>query len=266
MTGERDRVFSSIHKRQHGRLMSENQSADSKLVEYRRTRDRALRDQIVAAHLGLAYSIARRFERRGEERDDLRQVALMALVRAVERFDPSRGLTFPTFAAPTISGTLKKHLRDKTWLVRPPRRLNERSLEAVAVREQLTATLGRLPTFDEVGTAGGWSRDEVEEAIVVATTHRLYAREALGSGDVSETLEIADEFKRVTDRLTLIGLLKELNPRERQIVGLRYLNDMTQREIADQFGVSPMRVSRLLSRSMDIMRKTARQRKLSTTA
>src|SRR5215510_14182577 len=130
--------------------MSEKWSTNSKLVEYRTTRDRALRNQAIAAHLGLAYSIARRFEGRGEERDDLRQVALVALVEAVERFDPSRGVTIATFAVPTISGALKRHLRDHTWLVRPPRSLNERSVEAIAVRERLTGTLRRPPTLDEV--------------------------------------------------------------------------------------------------------------------
>ena len=118
--------------------------------DYRRTGDRRLRDRLVEAHVGLAYSIARRFEGRGEERDDLQQVALVALLQAVDRFDPSRGLAFSTFAQPTISGTLKRHLRDRTWLVRLPRALNERVLAVAKTEEHLTGTLRRTPTGEEI--------------------------------------------------------------------------------------------------------------------
>jgi RNA polymerase sigma-B factor len=240
--------------------MSEDRWSGAEFVEYRRTRDRELRDRIVGAHLGLAYSIARRFEGRGEERDDLRQVALIALVQALERFDPSRGLAFATFAAPTITGTLKRHLRDRSWLVRPPRSVSERSLETAAVSERLTASLGRIPTFDEVGAAGGWTRREVEEAMVVATTHRLYERKTLENVNVNETCSVADDVERVTDRVALADLLDELEPREQRIVGLRYLDEKTQTEIAENVGLSQMHVSRLLTRSLDTLRKTAARR------
>jgi RNA polymerase sigma-B factor len=246
--------------------MNENRWSKAEFAEYRRTRDRALRDRIVGAHVGLAYSIARRFEGRGEERDDLRQVALIALVHAVERFDPARGLAFTTFAAPTITGTLKRHLRDRSWLVRPPRSVNERSLETAAVSERLTASLGRTATSDEIGAAGGWTRREVEEALFVATTHRLYERETLEHANVNETFGVADDVERVTDRVALAGLLDELEPRERKIVGLRYLDEKTQTEIAEHVGLSQMHVSRLLTRSLDTLRETAQERQLSRTA
>jgi RNA polymerase sigma-B factor len=239
--------------------VSDDRSSEAEFAEYRRTRDRALRDRIVGAHVGLAYSIARRFEGRGEERDDVRQVALIALVQAVERFDPSRGLAFSTFAAPTIIGTLKRHLRDRSWLVRPPRSVNERSLEVGAVSEWLTASLGRIPTSDEVGVAGGWTRREVEEATVVATTHRLYERETLESANVV-MFAVDGDVEQATDRVALAGLLDELKPRERRIVGLRYLDEKTQSEIAERVGLSQMHVSRLLTRSLDTLRETAARR------
>src|SRR5579871_2852026 len=105
--------------------MPERRALKTDFERFRATGDTLLRDRLVEEHLGLAYSIARRFEGRGEEPDDLRQVALMALTCAVERFDPARGVAFSTFAAPTIAGTLKRHLRDHTWIVRPPRSVGE---------------------------------------------------------------------------------------------------------------------------------------------
>jgi RNA polymerase sigma-B factor len=165
-------------------------SAD--FAEYRRTHDPRLREALVRQHAGLAYAIARRYEGRGEERDDPRQVALFALAQSIERFDPDRGVQFSTFAAPTITGNLKRHLRDHTWLVRPPRAVNERALAVADLGERLTRTLQRPATTDDIAAAGGWDRREVEDAISVLTTHRLHERVDIDVPDVEDTA-VADD-------------------------------------------------------------------------
>src|SRR5438105_9386043 len=133
--------------------------------EYARTRDQAIRDHLVATHLPLAEYLARRFSNRGEPLDDLIQVASLALLKAVERFDPDRGLEFSTFATPTIVGELKRHFRDKGWAVRVPRRVQELHLRMSSVVAQLAQELGRSPTINEVASRSDASEEEVLEAM-----------------------------------------------------------------------------------------------------
>ena len=204
--------------------------------EYRRTRDRRLRDQLLERHLGLAYSIARRFEGRGEERDDLRQVALLALMQAIDRFDPSRGTAFSTFATSTIAGTLKRHLRDRTWLVRPPRSVNERLLAVAIAEEHLTGALRRTPTRDEVARAGGWTRHDVDEATGVRHTHRLHNRDTIDDPFVEGIPAHDNESDAADDRLLVEELVDHLETRHRQAIELRYFADLTQSEIARRLG------------------------------
>jgi RNA polymerase sigma-B factor len=225
--------------------------------EYHRTGDRRLRDQLVEQHLGLAYSIARRFEGRGEEREDLRQVALIALLRAVDRFDPAQGTAFATFAIPTIAGTLKRQLRDRTWLVRPPRSVNERLLAVAATEEHLTGTLRRTPTYDEVARAGGWTRREVDEATAVRRTHRLHDQHAIDDLEVGGIPASDDESDAADERMMLEELVDQLDARDRQAIELRYFADLTQVEIAKRLGVSQMHVSRILARSSAKLRALA---------
>src|SRR5438105_13494106 len=136
-----------------------------KFAEYAQTRDQALRDELVAAHLGLAEYLARRFANRGEPLDDLVQVASVGLLKAVERFDADRGLEFSTFATPTIVGELKRHFRDKGWAVRVPRRVQELHLRMSSVVAQLAQELGRSPTINEVASRSDASEEEVLEAM-----------------------------------------------------------------------------------------------------
>src|SRR5437016_14612422 len=137
----------------------------SKLEEYGESGDKALRDEIVGAQVGLAEYLARRFRNRGEPIEDLVQVALLGLLKAVERFDPSRGLEFSTFATPTIVGELKRHFRDKGWAVRVPPRVQELHLRVTRVIDDLALELGRSPTVQEIAQRAGTSEDEVIEAI-----------------------------------------------------------------------------------------------------
>jgi RNA polymerase sigma-B factor len=229
------------------------------LLEYRRTGDARLRDQLVAQHRRLAYSVARRFEGRGEERDDLQQVALIALTHAVERFDPERGLKFATFAVPTIEGALKRHLRDHSWVVRPTRSVIERGLVVAAHREALMATLGRAPTADEVAESCGFTTPQVKQAIHALNTLRRHERESIESSELVDARVPQDEISTLLDRLTVNDLLDELEPRERNIIEMRYFRDFTQAEIATRIRMSNMHVSRLLRRGLETMKHAARE-------
>src|ERR671914_108027 len=143
----------------------------TKLEEYARTGDKGLRDQIVASQVGLAEYLARRFKNRGEPIEDLIQVALLGLLKAVERFDPSRGLEFSTFATPTIVGELKRHFRDKGWAVRVPRRVQELHVEINSLVGELTQRLGRSPTIPEIAERAGTSEEEILEAMEAGGGH-----------------------------------------------------------------------------------------------
>src|SRR3989440_9645548 len=145
----------------------------SKLEEYGESGDKALRDEIVASQVGLAEYLARRFKNRGEPIENLIQVALLGLLKAVERFDPGRGLEFSTFATPTIVGELKRHFRDKGWAVRVPRRVQELHLHLGSVVSTLAQELGRSPTIQEIAREAGASEEDVLEAMEAGRAYRL---------------------------------------------------------------------------------------------
>ena len=233
-------------------------------VEYRRTGDRTLRNQIIEANLGLAESLARRYGGRGERSDDLSQVAMLGLVKAVERFEPERGLAFSSFASPTIEGELKRHFRDKRWAVRMPRRLQELSLEVNQSLGTLAQRLGRSPTLGEVAAETSLNEETVLEALeagraAVATSLDAPAGgEEGGQRSPAEQLGEGDhELERVEQRLALASLLETLPDRERSIITLRFFDGLAQAEIARRFGISQMQVSRLLARSLERLRGVA---------
>src|SRR5436305_13626934 len=152
---------------------TDRQELRDKLEEYARTGDKVLRDEIVASQVGLAEYLARRFKNRGEPIEDLIQVALLGLLKAVERFDPTRGLEFSTFATPTIVGELKRHFRDKGWAVRVPRRVQELHLRMGTVVNTLSQELGRSPTIPEIAARAEVSVDEVLEATEAGRSYRF---------------------------------------------------------------------------------------------
>src|SRR6266705_2851380 len=154
-----------------------------KFAEYAETRDQTLRDELVGAHLGLAEYLARRFTNRGEPLDDLTQVASVGLLKAVERFDPERGLEFSTFATPTIVGELKRHFRDKGWAVRVPRRVQELHLRLGHVVNLLGQELGHSPTIAEIAQRARVSEEEVLEAIEAGHAYRYTSLDAPAAGD-----------------------------------------------------------------------------------
>lgn len=227
-------------------------------VAFSGTRDPALREELVTANLGLARLLARRFANRGEPHDDLFQVASLALVKSVDRFDPDQGVEFSTFATRTIVGELKRHFRDKGWAVRAPRRMQELYLELGHVTATLSQELGRSPTVSELAASTGTSSESVLEALEAGSAYRSSSIDAPGEFDepMSASLGTADpNFEGVDDRDQLAKLLAVLAPRERLILQLRFFDGLTQSEIAARVGISQMHVSRLLTGSLSHLRE-----------
>ena len=231
----------------------------ARFFEYRETKDRRLRDELISEHLGLAIALARRFAGRGEAVDDLEQIATLGLLKAVERFEPERGLAFSTFATPTISGEIKRHFRDKSWSVRVPRALQELGLRLTATVADLTNDLGRSPTVAEIAERLEVSPEAVLEAM---EANRAFATQSLDAqlpGDdrtLGDTLG-GDEpgMEQVEHEIVVNDLLATLPEREQTILRLRFFEGLTQTEIANRVGISQMHVSRLLSRSLDTLRQ-----------
>lgn len=230
-----------------------------KFVEFARTGDKRLRDELVEAHLGLAYQLARRFANRGETYDDLAQVASIALIKSVDRFDPDRGVEFSTFATRTVIGELKRHFRDKGWAVRAPRRIQELYLELGHVIESLSHELGRPPTVAEMSSAIGASEEAVLEALEAGQSYRTTSIDAPDRQDSTMASRLGDldaGYAGTEDRMMLALSLAQLSDRERTILGLRFIDGLTQSEIAARIGVSQMHVSRLLAASLTKMRES----------
>lgn len=240
--------------------------ADRLLFErYRAAHDPALRDQLVERFLPLAKTIAARFSRPGGgPSDDVYQVACLGLVKAVDRFDPALGTAFSTFAVPTISGEVRRYFRDLTWSVRPPRFLMERALRVEGAALELTECHGRSPTVGQVARhLGDLDTEQVldaREARQAMTAASLQGR--VGDEDDAATREEsigeADEgYARADDRATLQRLLRSLSPRERDVLFMRYVQDMTQAEIGRQIGVSQMQISRIVRGALTTMHLVA---------
>lgn len=225
----------------------------------RDTNDREMRNVLIESHLGLVDYLARRFTGRGEPDDDLIQVAALALVKAVDRYDPDRNVEFSTFAAPTIVGELKRHFRDNGWAVRVPRTLQELTIRLPSVIENLFQNLGRSPTVGEIAADAEATEEHVLEALECAQAYTPISLDALRPdtderspheriGDVDEAMEALE------DHVSVAPLLRDLPARERRILHLRYSKELTQREIGEEIGISQMHVSRLLARTLRRLR------------
>ncbi|MER5529317.1 SigB/SigF/SigG family RNA polymerase sigma factor [Streptomyces sp. NPDC002677] len=223
----------------------------------------ALRDELVAAWLPMAHRIAGRFRDRGESVEDLRQVAALGLVKAVDRYDPSRG-AFESYAVPTITGEVKRHFRDRMWALRVPRRVQELRNRVRVARRELTENPGSPePSVAAVAAHTGLTEDEVNagmEALESFSTLSLDAELAAGEDGYSlaDTLGEADgSYDIVVDREAAKEGLRRLPERERAILYMRFFEDMTQSRIAESLGISQMHVSRLISRSCARVRAEA---------
>ncbi|MDQ3350779.1 MAG: sigma-70 family RNA polymerase sigma factor [Actinomycetota bacterium] len=226
---------------------------DERWHEYARTRSRELRNELVEANLGLGAHIAQRYSTRGID-EDVRQVAFLALVKAVERFDPERGVPFSAFAGRTIEGEIKRYFRDSSWTLRVPRAVQERSLGVARLSEQLAQRLGRSPSVSELADYLHVSNDEVVEAIAAGSAARPQSIDVAEDGHVPSALGSEDNaLLGVLDRVLVERLMAILPEREREIVRLRYFEQMSQTGIAEVIGISQMHVSRLLRRSLDAL-------------
>lgn len=229
----------------------------ARFVEYRRTGDRRLRNALVEEHRGIAERLARQYADRGEPLDDLVQVATLGLLKAVERYDPDRGIAFIGFASPTITGELKRHFRDKTWSVRVPRRAQELRMQLHAATDTLHQQLGRSPTVQEIADHLEVSTDDVFAALEAAAAYRAAPMSSFATDDDRSPLErrMGHDPSDDTERGVLLEqLLATLPEREATIVRLRFFEDLTQNEIAERLGISQMHVSRLLRRSLAELR------------
>ncbi len=226
---------------------------DEKLREYARTRDRGLRDEIIAAHLELVEHLARRFVRRSEAYDDLVQAGSIGLIKAVDGFDPDLGFEFAAYASKTIVGELKRHFRDKGWSVRAPRRVQELYLGLGQVVDELSQRLGRSPTVKELAAETGASEEDVLEALEAGHAYRSASLDTPGpEGEplTSRLGHVDGAYEKVDERDLLLPHIEKLPQRERLILHLRFVEDLTQSEIAARIGISQMHVSRLLARSL----------------
>ncbi|MEU8224840.1 RNA polymerase sigma factor SigF [Kribbella sp. NPDC048915] len=220
----------------------------------------AARDGLVALHMPLVEHLARRFRNRGEPYDDLVQVATIGLIKAIDRFDPERGVEFSTYATPTILGEIKRYFRDKGWAIRVPRRLQELRLSLTSATAELTQELGRAPTVAELSERLGLSPDLVIEGLESANAYNTLSLDAPDQNETDATTVLdglggEDEaLESVEYRESLKPLLAQLDTREKRILTLRFFRGMTQSQIAEEIGISQMHVSRLLARTLTELR------------
>jgi RNA polymerase sigma-B factor len=226
-------------------------------VEYQRTGDMRLRNELITKHMRLAEYLAGRFANRGEPVDDLRQVALIGLLKAVERFDPMRGLKFTSFATPTILGEIKRHFRDRGWTVRVPRRVQELHLQLDGITADLSQELGRPPTPGEIARRAGVREEDVLEGMEAGGMYNLGSIDAHPDQEgqpASARIGATDPaLDSLDERIAVQQMLKSLPEREQRIVYLRFYEGLTQSEIAERVGISQMHVSRLLMKSLELM-------------
>ena len=213
---------------------------------YKETGDPDAREQLVMSHMNLVRFLANKFKNRGEPLDDLVQVGTIGLIKAIDRFEPERGLEFTTYATPTILGEIKRHFRDKGWSVRVPRRLQELSAKVNQATDKLTNELQRSPKVEEIAEYLGVTVDEVLEAMESSSAYTSVPIEAPGASDSDDAPSILDRY----DRLVIEEAIRDFSPREREVIELRFVKGMTQIEIAKKLGISQVQVSRLLRRTL----------------
>jgi RNA polymerase sigma-B factor len=230
----------------------------------RSTGDPLVRDQLIERALPLAHQVARRYLRGGEPFDDLLQVARLGLVKAVDRFDPSREVAFSTYAVPTMVGEIKRHFRDTGWSIHLPRSLQERVLKVEQSEKALSGRLGRNPSVAEIAAHSQISEEEVLEAIEAASAYETRSLDAPAPAEDDEGRSYAETMGNSDDRFELVDdceavakAIKTLPVRERRILHMRFMEDMTQSEIAQEIGVSQMQISRLLRRALKQLREEA---------
>jgi RNA polymerase sigma-B factor len=211
--------------------------------------DLEARERVITAYIPLVESLARRYSCRGEPLEDLVQVGAIGLIKAVDRFDPKRGVAFAAFAAPNIVGEIRRHLRDRSDPIRVPRRYQEVSVRLRGVRRELAARLQRDPTTAELAAAA-----EVEERELDETLRAEHARRPVSLADAAPSLSAEDVFRRSEDRLSVSRSMRSLHRHERHALRYRYYADMSQEEIAGRLGISQSQASRLIASALAKLR------------
>ena len=240
----------------------DSRTADALWAQYARTHDPRTRDELVHQFERLAYSIANRFARRGGDNDDLFQVALLGLVKAVDRFDPTTQYRFATFATPTILGEIKRYFRDHSWNVHVPRDMQELAQQVERAERLLTERLGRTPTAADLSAHLEIPEPRVREALGLADLNHPLSldREMVLSdtdraGSLEQTLgELDGDLEHAEQELSVRQALGHLSEPLQQVIQLRYLKELSQRETARRMGLSQMQVSRLEKRALGELR------------
>jgi RNA polymerase sigma-B factor len=223
-------------------------------------RDTRARESLIETNLPLVRALARRYAGRGEPYEDLVQVGTIGLIKAIDRFDPDRGVELQSYAIPMIVGEIKRHFRDRGWSVHVPRRLKELNYKLTTLIDQLSSTLGRSPTIAELAKAASVEPEEVVEALEAGNAYTALSL-SVPVGDNPDTIlehTLADPepvFDDANDRDFISRGLSALPARERRIIELRFFGSMSQSQIAQEIGISQMHVSRLIRRSLETMRR-----------
>jgi len=232
------------------------------LEAYREAPTPAARERLVELNQDLVRFIARRFANRGEPVEDIEQVGFLGLINAIERFDPAMGNEFSTFATPTIMGEIRRHFRDRSWAIRVPRRLQENYGRVMRAAEALRLSLGREPSVAEIGVEVALEQEDVLAALEVAPAQHTLSLEGPGIGSADDdTRDLASRLghedanlERVETAAVLGHAMAQLTPRERKIMALRFVDQLSQTEVAERLGISQMHVSRLQRAALDHLR------------
>lgn len=239
-----------------GKLAWDKQRTRELFALYKEQGDEDARNELVMSHLNLVRFLASKFKNRGEPLDDLVQVGTIGLIKAIDRFDPERGLEFTTYATPTILGEIKRHFRDKGWSVRVPRRLQELSSKVNQATDELTKELQRTPSTEEVASKLGVTVEEVLEAMESSSAYSSVPLESGGSDDddapavIDHYASVDQDLAASDDHMVIEDTIKEFSPREQEVIRMRFNDNLTQVEIAKRLGVSQVQVSRLLRRTL----------------
>jgi RNA polymerase sigma-B factor len=246
-------------------MASRSQAIERELAaRYYQHGDIAAREELAERLLPLARDLALRYAYTDEPLDDLVQVACLGLLKAIDRFEPGRGNRLTSYAVPTILGELKRHFRDRGWALHMPRALQERALRAGGANEKLTARLGRRPKPRELADELGCSVEDVLEAFEAASTYDTASLDAPFAGEPGEPAALGEvlgsddgAYSLVETREVVSATWRDLPELEREVVRLRFVHDLTQREIGHRVGVSQMHVSRLLRRALTRLQSSA---------
>ena len=229
------------------------------LRRYHEDGDTSAREQLIARHLPLVRSLARRYAGRGESLEDIEQVGAIGLIKAIDRYELEREVALTTYATPNVVGEIKRHFRDKGWAIRVPRALQELNARMSTTIDRLTSRLGRSPSVAEIATELKTTPEEVLEALEVGTAYTTLSLSAgPGGEDESDPLESLgeedEEFARSEDRASLAPALGQLPAREQEILRMRFEEGLPQTQIAERVGLSQMHISRLIRKALGTMR------------